>query len=95
LDESALEQYLDDYPVWITVEDGTEKGGLFSEIAEFFDRRDAMNGNAITRPHLMHIALPDRFITHGDIPHLYKEVGFDEESMEKVVREAWQLAVSS
>lgn len=94
LDESALEQYLNDYPVWITVEDGTEKGGLFSEIAEFLDRKDAMNRVSTARPHLLHIALPDRFVTHGDIPHLYKEVGFDEESIEKVVREAWQFAFS-
>jgi len=94
LDESALEQYLNDYPVWITVEDGTEKGGLFSEISEFLDRRDAMNSASTKHPHLLHIALPDRFITHGDIPHLYKEVGFDEESIEKVLREAWQSALS-
>ena len=99
LDENALEQYLNDYPVWITVEDGTEKGGLFSEIAEFLDRKDTQycGGDgprhvSMTRPHLLHIALPDRFISHGDIPNLYKEVGFDTESIEKAVREAWRMS---
>jgi deoxyxylulose-5-phosphate synthase len=40
---------------------------------------------------LLHIALPDRFISHGDIPHLYKEVGFDEESVKNVIKNAWQM----
>ena len=98
LDESAMEDFAMKYPVWITVEDGTEKGGLFSEISEFLARRDvarnvSTNGaESCSRepfPKLFHIALPDRFISHGDIPHLYQEVGFDEESMEKTIREAW------
>ena len=89
LDECALEEFAKQYPVWITVEDGTEKGGLFSEISEFLDRRDDAQIASTTRPHLMHIALPDQFITHGDIPNLYKEVGFDENSIEKVIKEAW------
>ncbi len=82
LDERVLEKFATEYSVWITVEDGTEKGGLFSEISEYLSCRNV-------RPHLLHIALPDRFISHGDIPHLYKEVGFDEETIEKTVREAW------
>jgi 1-deoxy-D-xylulose-5-phosphate synthase len=88
LDESALEELAKQYSVWVTVEDGTEKGGLFSEISEFLDRRDTMNVSTV-RPHLMHIALPDRFISHGDIPNLYKEVGFDKDSIENLLRKAW------
>jgi 1-deoxy-D-xylulose-5-phosphate synthase len=92
LDESALNVFAEQYPVWITVEDGTEKGGLFSEISEFLDRRDDLRNLSTTRPHLMHIALPDQFITHGDIPNLYKEVGFDENSMENMIKKAWGRA---
>ena len=98
LDEQTMEEFATRYPVWITVEDGTEKGGLFSEISEFLARRDAKfcvstNG---TEPHsqkptLLHIALPDRFISHGDIPSLYKEVGFDEDAIAGKVREAWGM----
>lgn len=86
LDESALATFADQYPVWITVEDGTEKGGLFSETAEFLEKRGLRN-------HLLHITLPDRFISHGDIPNLYKEVGFDEETIMKRVREAWEIKI--
>ena len=89
LDENTLEDFVTEYPVWITVEDGTEKGGLFSEISEFLARRDARPSVSATKTHLLHIALPDRFISHGDIPSLYKEVGFDEVAIEKTVRKAW------
>ena len=98
LDESALEDFAKQYSVWITVEDGTEKGGLFSEISEFLARRgarpycrDARPCVSTAQPHLLHIALPDRFISHGDIPNLYKEVGFDEDSMVEVIKKAWQM----
>ena len=79
-----LEEFASQYSVWITVEDGTEKGGLFSEISEFMEKHAFSN-------RLLHIALPDRFISHGDIPHLYKEVGFDEESVKNVIKNAWQM----
>ena len=83
------------------VEDGTEKGGLFSEMAEFLSRRAAScrvsaNGNDVQSPgspRLLHIALPDRFISHGDIPSLYREVGFDEEAIAGKVREAWSFRI--
>jgi 1-deoxy-D-xylulose-5-phosphate synthase len=87
MDEKTLEAFAEQYPVWITVEDGTEKGGLFSEMAEFLENRNCAN-------RLLHIALPDRFISHGDIPHLYKEVGFDEKAIEGKIREAWDMTAS-
>ncbi len=91
LDTNTLEDLATRYPVWITVEDGTEKGGLYSEIAEFLARRDAMQCVSTPQPHLMHIALPDRFISHGDIPNLYREVGFDEIHIADTIRHAWEL----
>ncbi len=84
LDEKVLEEFASQYSVWITVEDGTEKGGLFSEISEFMEKHAFSN-------RLLHIALPDRFISHGDIPSLYKEVGFNEESVKNVIKNAWQM----
>ena len=84
LDEKVLEEFASQYSVWITVEDGTEKGGLFSEISEFMEKHAFSN-------RLLHIALPDRFISHGDIPSLYKEVGFNEESVKNVIKNAWQI----
>ena len=82
LDEKQLLTLSKRFPVWMTVEDGTEKGGLFSAVAEFLEEHQ------LNHIRLHHVALPDRFISHGDIPSLYKEVGFDVKSLEEKMREA-------
>ena len=81
LDEAMLHELAQRYPVWMTVEDGTEKGGLFSAIAEFLE------SNQLNNIRLEHIALPDRFISHDDIPSLYQEVGFDVEHIAEKIRQ--------
>lgn len=91
LEEDALEKFASQYSVWITVEDGTEVGGLFSEIAEFIERRNS-GRNCPDSPKLLHIALPDRFIPHGDLANLYREVGFDEQHIADTIRNAWDNA---
>ncbi len=82
LDEQKLLELANRFPVWMTVEDGTEKGGLFSAIAELLE------AHQLNHIRLEHIALPDCFISHGDIPSLYKEVGFDVDSMAAAMRQA-------
>ena len=83
LDETLLLSLADTHKTWITVEDGTEKGGLFSAVAEFLENHQLNNI-------LHHIALPDQFISHGDIPHLYHEVGLDVENIVKTITGLWQ-----
>ena len=70
IDEELLDNLAKQYSIMVTVEDGTEKGGLFSAVAEFFEKRHYPNI-------LHHIAIPDIFVEHGDIPSLYNELGFD------------------
>lgn len=79
LDEEMLTTLAAKYPIWLTVEDGTEKGGLFSAVAEFLENKEYGN-------QLHHIAIPDRFISHGDIPSLYHEVGFGVEDICQTIR---------
>lgn len=74
IDEELLHQLAKKHPVLVTVEDGTEKGGLFSAVAEFLQENHYSNT-------LQHIALPDKFIEHGSVKDLHKEVGFDVEHM--------------
>ena len=81
-DEECFINLASNHNTIITIEDGTEKGGLFSEIAESLEKNNLSN-------RLLHIAIPDEFITHGDIPNLYKEVGFDEDSISDVIKTAW------
>lgn len=82
LDEDLLAKVAARYPLLLTVEDGTVKGGLYSAVAEYLEAHQLANK-------LYHIALPDRFIEHGDIPSLYKEVGFGVEDMIRKVKEIY------
>lgn len=80
LDEEKLQELAAQYPIWLTVEDGTEKGGLFSAVAEFLEDHQLSN-------QLHHVALPDRFIAQGDIPSLYHEVGFGVDDIKQKIKE--------
>ena len=81
LDEDLLADIAARHKVLITVEDGVAKGGLFSAVSEYLSEHQLEN-------RLYHIAIDDRFVPHGDIPSLYKELGFDAESIAEVIRKA-------
>ncbi len=79
LDEALLARLARQYPCWLAVEDGTEKGGFFSALAEFLESYGFDN-------RLSHIAIPDRFIAQGDMQSLYHEVGFEVEDIVSKVK---------
>jgi 1-deoxy-D-xylulose-5-phosphate synthase len=58
----------------ITVEDGVTKGGLASEVAEYFASRGYS-------PQLVVLGLPDEFVEHGSPAELYRLVGLDKETI--------------
>lgn len=68
-DEPMLERVAATHDVIITAEDGTVKGGLFSTVTEY------LAAHQLLRP-VYPIAIPDRFVEHGDLPALYREVKF-------------------
>ncbi len=79
LDEDLLADIAARHKVLITVEDGVAKGGLFSAVSEYLSEHQLEN-------RLYHIAIDDHFVPHGDIPSLYKELGFDAESIAELIR---------
>ena len=79
LDEALLADVAARHKVLITIEDGVAKGGLFSAVSEYLSEHHLQN-------RLCHIAINDRFVPHGDVPSLYKELGFDAESIAKTIR---------
>ena len=87
LDEELLHRICQHYQTVITIEDGTVTGGLFSAISEFMQRNNYAK-------QLIPIAIEDKFIEHGDIPNLYKQVGFDRQSIENVIRKALGCFIS-
>jgi len=78
IDKKMLDEICATHHTIITVEDGTVCGGLFTAVSEYLIENQYP-------AKVVPIAIADTFIEHGDIPNLHKSVGFDVESMVKVV----------
>ena len=82
IDESILHSVCQDFESIITIEDGTRQGGFGSAVLEFMAEHHYTNPIKI-------LGIPDYFIPHGTQQELYKECGFDSESIEKEVQTIW------
>ena len=80
IDETLLHEVFQNYESIITVEDGTIIGGFGSTIIEF------MNDNQY-KARIIRLGIPDRFIEHGTQSELYRECGYDENSIYKTVKD--------
>ncbi|CEN38276.1 1-deoxy-D-xylulose-5-phosphate synthase [Capnocytophaga cynodegmi] len=78
LDESLLHTIFATYKIIFTVEEGSEKGGLGSAIAEFASK------NGYNKP-LKIIGIPDQFIPHGSINELQKTIALDHISISEIL----------
>ena len=80
IDELLLHEVMTRFRNIITVEDGTIIGGFGSAVAEFMVHHNYRNTIKI-------LGIPDEFIEHGTQRQLYRECGFDAESIAGTVRE--------
>ena len=69
LDAEMLRGLQARYPVLITLEENTLRGGFGSGVHEFFAE------TSLPAPALHHLGVPDRFVTHGSMAQLLDEVG--------------------
>ncbi len=74
LDEDCLHSVFKKYNNIITIEDGTIVGGFGTGVIEFM----CENGY---RANVKRLGIPDKFIGHGSQEELYKECGFDTDSI--------------
>ena len=74
LDQEILHEIFVKFKNIITVEDGTIVGGFGSAVLEF------MNENNY-HAQLKRLGIPDKFVDHGSPQELYKECGYDTESI--------------
>lgn len=74
IDELLLHEVFGKFDKVITVEDGTIVGGLGSAVLEF------MGDNGYNAK-IKRLGIPDKYIEHGTQQELYKECGFDVESI--------------
>jgi 1-deoxy-D-xylulose-5-phosphate synthase len=78
IDENILHKVGRKFKQVITVEDGTIVGGLGSTVLEFFSDKGYS-------ARVFRLGIPDKFVEHGTQMELYKECGFDPESIYKLV----------
>lgn len=78
IDESILQKVGKKFKQVITVEDGTIMGGLGSAVLEFFSDKGYTT-------QVFRLGIPDKFIEQGTQMELYKECGYDPESIYKLV----------
>lgn len=79
LDESLLDDIYTRYDKIITIEEGTVNGGFGSSVLA--------HANKVNAEHLKIecLGIPDKFIEHGSMEQLYREVGLDKKSIEKSI----------
>ncbi len=79
IDEDLLHKVFKQFKHVITIEDSALAGGFGSAVVEF------MCDNAYTSQ-VTRLGVPDRFIEHGTQAELYRECGFDPESIAKTIK---------
>ncbi len=77
LDHEMLSNIFTKFEKIMTVEDGVLSGGFGSAVFEFAVENNFKN-KIIKR-----LGIPDMFIEHGSVEELYKQVGLDDESLQK------------
>lgn len=80
LDTELLHEIFKKFSRIITVEEGQEIGGFGTAILEFM----ADNGYSAK---IKRLGIPDRFIEHGEIPELRKQIGIDAQSIFSAIKE--------
>jgi len=79
LDEELLHKIFKQFKHVVTVEDGSLSGGFGSAVIEFMC--DHAYQSQVKR-----LGVPDRFVEHGPQSELYKECGYDPESIAKTIK---------
>jgi 1-deoxy-D-xylulose-5-phosphate synthase len=79
IDTECLHSVFMNFENIITIEDGVISGGFGSAVLEF------MSDNNY-KANVKRLGVPDTFIDHGSQQELYKECGFDADSICKVIR---------
>ncbi|HRP64672.1 MAG TPA: 1-deoxy-D-xylulose-5-phosphate synthase [Thauera sp.] len=84
LDEALIAQLAADHELLVTLEENAVIGGAGSEVARVVE-------GLRTRPRVLRLGLPDRFIDHGDQAQLLASVGLDHDSILARIRQAQEL----
>ena len=78
LDSMILDEVGKRFKKIITIEDGVRNGGLGSAVLEWMDVHHYT-------PEIIRMGLPDKFIEHGTVAQLHKQVGIDKDSIKEMI----------
>jgi 1-deoxy-D-xylulose-5-phosphate synthase len=76
LDEHRFSTLWNEFPFIVTLENNTIEGGFGSALLSL-----AAESGAKRFPRFLRLGLPDRFIQHGDLPHLLSDLRLDPASL--------------
>lgn len=82
LDKELVLSLINDGNKIIVLEENVQLGGLGSQILQILEQNKSLAHNC-----LLSIAIPDRFVTHGDKTLLHQELGLDVPSIVEKVRD--------
>lgn len=87
IDETMLHEICSKFSKIITVEDGCLQGGFGSAVLEFI----ADNGYQME---VKRLGIPDEYIEHGTQKELYKECGYDTDSIAETIKKMMATSTS-
>lgn len=86
VDEELLRDLARDHSLLVTMEENVESGGFGEKVRAFIDE-ERLKTEVLT------IAIPDKFIAHGNVDILKKKIGLDAESIaERII--AWKKGLT-
>ncbi|MBN1971300.1 MAG: 1-deoxy-D-xylulose-5-phosphate synthase [Candidatus Delongbacteria bacterium] len=80
LDTKQIDEIMSKFDIIITIEENNLPGGFGSAVLEYTNSKKY--SGAVHR-----IGIPDKFVTHGNIDLLYKEIGLDSQSLKDKIEE--------
>jgi 1-deoxy-D-xylulose-5-phosphate synthase len=83
IDTVCLEEIARTHPLIVTAEDNVLRGGFGEACADYLMKNGYRND-------LLHIGVPDSYVTHGTPDQLYRMLGMDAESIAKSILEKLQ-----
>ena len=80
IDEEALKKAAKNHSLIVTMEENVASGGYGEKVREYLDsiKSDCK---------VLTIAIPDKFVEHGSVDQLYKEIGMDADSVVARIKE--------
>lgn len=82
IDEEALKKAAENHSLIVTMEENVASGGYGEKVREYLDSIQA-DCKVLT------IAVPDKFVEHGSVDQLYKEIGMDADSVVARIKECY------